>query len=171
VELAPHAIAKVPRRVRSPQEAQRLGAKGGTRDAVRDHIGPSACHPAPLDRHPSCAKPRLHRDPPSSSSLAPSEACAIIAIAVESTFNQRAAELIIEGRLAEAQVLLEAAIHKMPTDWTPIREDTESLRIFFWDQEEFLAYDQRSWGGHFRSRGRTAFSGEDQRHDTGSYYQ
>lgn len=134
-ELASHAIAKVPRRVRAPQ------------DPVSTAI---------LRRRPLWP---------------PSEACAIIAIAVESTFNRRAAELIIEGRLAEAQVLLEAAIHEMPTDWTPIREDTESLRIFFWDQEEFLDYDQRSRDRHFRSRGRTAFSGEDQRHDTGPHYQ
>jgi len=54
--------------------------------------------------------------------------------------NQRAGGLIAEGRLAEARTLLEAAIHEMPTGWTPVSEDGKFLMIFFWDQEEFLAH-------------------------------
>jgi len=63
---------------------------------------------------------------------------------MESTlqFNRRASALILDGRYAEARALLEAAIHEMPTGWTPIRDDGQSLAICFWDQEEFQAYSR-----------------------------
>ena len=69
-------------------------------------------------------------------------ACAIIAV-MESSFNRRADELIVDGRYADAQALLEAAIHDMPTGWTSRREDDRSLTIAFWNQEEFLAHSHR----------------------------
>jgi hypothetical protein len=65
---------------------------------------------------------------------------AIMIADMEPSFNRRADELIINGRYAEAQAFLEAAIQAMPGDWTPIREDDRLLSIAFWDQEESLAH-------------------------------
>ena len=58
-------------------------------------------------------------------------------------FNRRASALIVDGSYAEARALLDAAIHAMPTGWTPLRDDGQSLTICFWDQEEFLAYSHQ----------------------------
>jgi hypothetical protein len=62
---------------------------------------------------------------------------------MESSFNRLADDLIIDGRYADAQPLLDTAIQKMPTGWTPRREDDQSLTIAFWNQEEFLAHSHR----------------------------
>ncbi len=59
-------------------------------------------------------------------------------------FNRRATALIVDGRYEEARALLDAAIHAMPTGWTPVRDDGRSLTICFWDQEEFLAYSRHA---------------------------
>jgi hypothetical protein len=53
-------------------------------------------------------------------------------------FNRRASALILDGRYAEARLLLDAAIRGMLTGWTSIRDDGQSLTICFWDREEFL---------------------------------
>lgn len=68
---------------------------------------------------------------------------AIMIAAMEPRFNHRADELIVNGRYADAQALLEAAIQTMPAGWTPRWEDDHFLTIAFWDQEEFVAYSQR----------------------------
>jgi len=62
---------------------------------------------------------------------------------MESSFNRRAEELIVDGRYSDARTLLEAAIQQMPTGWTPKREDGQFVTIAFWDQEEFLAHSRR----------------------------
>ncbi|MCZ2146224.1 MAG: tetratricopeptide repeat protein [Bryobacterales bacterium] len=62
------------------------------------------------------------------------------------SFNRLADQLIIKGRYAEAQVLLDAAIQAMPAGWTPRQEDKRFVRIAFWDQEEFLAHGHRVIG-------------------------
>jgi tetratricopeptide (TPR) repeat protein len=59
---------------------------------------------------------------------------------MDPSFNRRADELIVDGRYADARALLDAAIHEMPTGWTPRLEDDRSLTIAFWDQGEFLAH-------------------------------
>jgi tetratricopeptide (TPR) repeat protein len=59
------------------------------------------------------------------------------------SFNRRADRLIVDGRYADARVLLDAAIQKMPHGWTPKREDDRFLIIAFWDQQEFFAYSHR----------------------------
>jgi tetratricopeptide (TPR) repeat protein len=61
---------------------------------------------------------------------------------MESDFNHRAAELIFEGRYADARSVLEAAIREMPAGWTPRLEKDESLSIAFWDQNEFFAHSE-----------------------------
>lgn len=53
--------------------------------------------------------------------------------------------MIVAGRYAEAQALLEAAIQAMPAGWTPVREDDRFLTIAFWDKDEFLAHCQHEW--------------------------
>jgi len=55
-------------------------------------------------------------------------------------FNERADELIADGRWAESRTMLETAIREMPADWKPCCDDEQALTIAFWDQGEFLAY-------------------------------
>jgi tetratricopeptide (TPR) repeat protein len=55
-------------------------------------------------------------------------------------FNRQADELIVAGRYAETQALLEVALRTMPIGWTPRRNEGEFLTIAFWDLEEFLAF-------------------------------
>jgi tetratricopeptide (TPR) repeat protein len=57
-------------------------------------------------------------------------------------FNQLADQLIATRRWSEAQSLLDKTIREMPYGWNPIREEADSLKIAFWDQEEFFAYVQ-----------------------------
>ena len=59
---------------------------------------------------------------------------------MEQDFNKRADELIADGRFAEARTILETAIRDIPPGWKPSQDDGRSLKIAFWDQEEFLAY-------------------------------
>jgi hypothetical protein len=59
---------------------------------------------------------------------------------MEADFNTRADELIAASRYVEAQALLEATLTRIPKDWTPKRDKTDSLAVAFWNQEEFLAY-------------------------------
>ncbi len=55
-------------------------------------------------------------------------------------FNERADELIADGRWAESRTMLETAIREMPADWKPCCDDEQALTIAYWDQGEFLAY-------------------------------
>ena len=59
---------------------------------------------------------------------------------MEAYFNKQADELIVAGRYAEAQALLEVALQAMPNGWTPRRNEGEFLTIAFWNQKEFLAF-------------------------------
>lgn len=59
---------------------------------------------------------------------------------MEPTFNRRADELIVNGRYAEAEAMLEMVVQAMPAGWTPRREDDRFLCIAFWGQDEFLAH-------------------------------
>jgi hypothetical protein len=70
---------------------------------------------------------------------------------VNADFDRRATQLIVEGRLDEARILLEAAIHDMPAGWTPVREDATSLTISFWDRDEFFAYISEHKSGFSKS--------------------
>lgn len=65
---------------------------------------------------------------------------AIISAAMEPSFNRRADQLIVEGRYADAEALLENAIQAMPAGWNLRQEDDQFLSIAFWSQEEFLAH-------------------------------
>lgn len=60
--------------------------------------------------------------------------------AMEPSFNSRADQLIVKGRYAEAEALLEGVLRAMPSGWNPIREDDRFLSIAFWSQDEFLAH-------------------------------
>lgn len=62
---------------------------------------------------------------------------------MENDFNREADELIVAGRYAEAQAMLEAALREMPAGWKPRRERGEFVDIAFWNQKEFLAYSYR----------------------------
>lgn len=59
---------------------------------------------------------------------------------MEAEFNRLADALIAKGHFSEALAVLERALHNMPSGWKPRDEDEESLKIAFWDEEEFRAY-------------------------------
>ena len=63
-------------------------------------------------------------------------------------FNERADELIADGRWAESRTMLETAIREMPADWKPCSDDEQALTIAFWDQGEFLATRGCSFGAN-----------------------
>jgi hypothetical protein len=63
---------------------------------------------------------------------------------LEPDFNQLAEQLIAKDQLEEARIFLEGAVQQMPYGWKPIQEDEEFIRIVFWDQEEFFAYNEHS---------------------------
>lgn len=80
---------------------------------------------------------------------------------MESGFNQRADELILDGRSAEARTVLETALQEMPEGWTPRWDDDAFLNIAFWNLEEFFACNDHeikrmtksiSWVGESYSR-------------------
>ncbi len=65
--------------------------------------------------------------------------------------NERAIELISAQRWADARVILEHAIRKMPNGWKPVQFENvrqspvgEFLPVAFWDNDEFLAYSGNS---------------------------
>jgi hypothetical protein len=60
----------------------------------------------------------------------------------EKRFNERALNLLNDGRLDEAQSLLEDALRKMPVGWTPVQETAGFVYIAFWDQDEFFAHSR-----------------------------
>lgn len=62
---------------------------------------------------------------------------------MEPDFNRLADEMICAGSYAKARTLLEAALREIPVGWSPRNEDDRSLRIAFWDEEEFFAYCDR----------------------------
>jgi hypothetical protein len=59
---------------------------------------------------------------------------------MESTVNHRAGELIANGRYAEAEAVLEAALRAMPAHWAPRSGDKEFLTLASWSWEEFVAH-------------------------------
>ena len=61
---------------------------------------------------------------------------------LDPSFNESADRLIAERRLNEARALLQRAIREMPTGWKPVRNESGSLHIAFWDIGEFLAYTE-----------------------------
>lgn len=63
--------------------------------------------------------------------------------AMDTSFNRRADELMIDGRYSEARALLDSAIQQMPAGWKPRKENDRFLAIAFWDQEEFFAHSDR----------------------------
>ena len=63
-------------------------------------------------------------------------------------FNERADELIADGRWAESRTMLETAIREMPADWKPCCDDEQALTTAFWDQGEFLATRGCSFGAN-----------------------
>lgn len=65
---------------------------------------------------------------------------AIMNAAMEPGFNRRADHLIVKGRYAEAEAVLDGALQAMPRGWSPIREDDRFFFVAFWSQEEFLAH-------------------------------
>ncbi len=66
---------------------------------------------------------------------------------MEKNFNERAFELMSDGRQDEAQLLLEDAVREMPVGWRPFRETDSSLDIAFWDLAEFFAYTKQVKSG------------------------
>lgn len=57
-------------------------------------------------------------------------------------FNERALDLLHEGRLDEARAVLEEALQAMPAGWRPIKENSSFLQIAFWDRDEFFAHSR-----------------------------
>jgi tetratricopeptide (TPR) repeat protein len=57
-------------------------------------------------------------------------------------FNERALELLHEGRLDEARAILEEALQAMHAGWTPIKETSSFVQIAFWDRDEFFAHSR-----------------------------
>jgi hypothetical protein len=60
----------------------------------------------------------------------------------EKRFNERALKLLYDGRLDEAQSVLEDALRKMPIGWKPVQETADFAHIAFWDQDEFFAHSR-----------------------------
>jgi tetratricopeptide (TPR) repeat protein len=57
-------------------------------------------------------------------------------------FNETADKFAAEGRWSEARTVLENAIRAVPVGWKPVSENSESVRIAFWDEDEFLTYTE-----------------------------
>jgi tetratricopeptide (TPR) repeat protein len=55
-------------------------------------------------------------------------------------FNETADKFTAEGRWSKARTVLENAIRAMPVGWKPVSEDSESVQIAFWNEDEFLTY-------------------------------
>jgi tetratricopeptide (TPR) repeat protein len=52
----------------------------------------------------------------------------------------QAMDLYKVGKVEEAEALLREVISQMPSGWRPRREDAESIRIAFWNLDEFQMY-------------------------------
>ncbi len=59
---------------------------------------------------------------------------------LEARFNERALTLMAEGRMDEAEALLEHAVDGMPPGWKPVNETASFVQIAFWDRDEFFAH-------------------------------
>ncbi len=66
----------------------------------------------------------------------------------------QALDLYKIGKVEEARVQLRQVISQMPSGWRPIREDAKSIRVAFWNVDEFqlyVAYHKKNEAGGARN--------------------
>jgi tetratricopeptide (TPR) repeat protein len=54
-----------------------------------------------------------------------------------------AAKLLHSGKVAEGRAMFREIVSSMPASWQAVRENTDSVAIAYWDQQEFLECSQR----------------------------